>query len=78
MVFGVLSNLAVPILFGISSIDRLVTESFPPEHKFVHYNSVPVPIITAVIKTESEQAQNKQKDDIVETLTVTEVTHSAP
>lgn len=53
-------------------MNKFGKEIFPTEDKFVLYNSVTLPIIAIVIKTEVEQNKYKPEGSIVKTITETE------
>lgn len=65
VVFRVVRNVSVPVLFEISFIDRFVKGSFPPEPKLVPYNSNPVPILVIMSKSEDPRNRNKAQDAMV-------------
>lgn len=76
VVFGTVRNLKAPIFLETSFTDRFVKIKFPPEHKIVLYNSAPVAIITAVIKTYDRKNHGEQEDRIIKNVTVAEEAHN--
>lgn len=72
MVFRLVTNLVVPIVMGTSFIDRFFESILQPEHKIMLYSSALVPIIAPVIETKQKKDQQKQKENVVESVTVAE------
>lgn len=71
-------NMAVPIIVRLRFIYRIVEVTFPLVHSTVLHNSVPVPIIITLVKTEHKPNRDKREGDVYETIAVTENVQNAP
>lgn len=61
--FGVIRNLAVPVLLSTSFVDQCIEDIFPGELKMVPFNASAVPIII-LFKTETENIEEQQDETV--------------
>lgn len=66
--FGVVRNLALPVLFGTSYMDRFAMDVLSLERMKILYDSKPVPIPTINIMPEERKDEEKDKAQTISVI----------